>query len=137
VTDIPSLDDDVWIAATRYRAALRKMFDEIRFDTAGCQCNLRDDWADLLDSGVDKRDSRLTEDGRTCIACRCEAIYEEAVGTEIFEAEAVAEIKMRLGDHSVIAQVEDENGALRYTIVEREALESFNEMFDEDEDDLF
>ena len=64
-------------------------------------------------------------------------MYRVMRGTEIFEAEAVAEIKMRLGDHSVIAQVEDENGALRYTIVEREALETLEELFDEDEDDLF
>lgn len=129
-----SFDEELWDAATKYRSMLRRMWDEVRFASNGCKCNLRDDWDVLLDSGVDKRSPKLTIDGVTCLACRIEALYEEAVGIEVFEAEAITEIKMRLGDHSVIQEVTDDNGAVRYAIVEREALEGFD-IDDWDEDD--
>lgn len=133
MTELP-FDQELWESATRYRASLRKMWDEVRFHSGGCQCNLRDDWDIMLDDGVDKRSPKLTVDGVTCLACRIEAIYEEAVGVEVFEAESITEIKMRLGDHSVITHSYDDNGKLHYEIVQREALEGFD-LDDWDEDD--
>lgn len=129
-----SFNEELWDSATRYRTSLRKMWDEVRFQTGGCQCNLRDDWDVLLDNGVDKRSPKLTVDGITCLACRIESIYEEAVGLEVFEAETITEIKMRLGDHSIISRSYDENGKLQYNIEKREALEGFD-IDDWDEDD--
>lgn len=127
-------DNELWDSATRYRSSLRKMWDEVRFETNGCQCNLRDDWSMLLDSGVDKRSPEMTSDGVTCLACRVEAIYEEAVGIEVFEAETITEIKMRLGDHSVISRTYDDNGQLHYEIVKREALEDLDiDVLDDDD----
>ena len=106
------------------------MWHAIRNATNGCQCELRDDWSKLLDSGVDKRSPELTINGKTCLACTIEGIYEEAIGSEIFDAEMISEIKMKLGDHSVIVQTVDDNGAMRYVIAERAALEKLDDLLD-------
>lgn len=122
MTEIP-FDQDIWDMAVRYRNYLRKMWDEVRFHSGGCECNLKDNWDVLMDNGVDKRSPELTEDGVTCLACRIEGIYEEAVGSEVFDDEAITEIKIRLGQHSVISSYYDENGKLHYDIVKREAVD--------------
>lgn len=122
MTEIP-FDEELWDSAIRYRNYLRKMWDEVRFHSGGCECNLRDDWDVLMDKGVDKRSAELTEDGIVCLACRIEGIYEEAVGSEVFDDEAITEIKIRLGQHSVISSYYDENGKLHYDIVKREAVD--------------
>lgn len=135
MSDPISFDQDLWDLATRYRKSLRQMWDEVRFHTAGCQCDLRDDWDILMDSGIDKRSPELTNDGVTCLACRIEGIYELAVGPEIFDAETITELRMRLGDHSVISQTFDESGKLHYQIVKREAVDKIDlEMYDQDDD---
>jgi hypothetical protein len=122
--------NDLFELAAQYRAGLRQMFDVVRAATGGCQCNLRDEWSQLMDSGVPKRSPDLTIDGITCLACLVEAVYEESIGSDVFDAEMISEIKMRLGDHSVIAALEDENGKLHYRIVERPAIDP---LFDEED----
>ena len=115
--------DNFWNLTTTYRNGLRTMFNVVREVTGGCSCEMRDDWHLLMDNdGVPARDPRLTVNGVNCLCCQVESVYATAVGEDVLEAELLSEIKMRLGDHSVIAQMPDENGKMHYRIVRRDAL---------------
>lgn len=122
MTDSPS---KVWDLTVAYRTGLRTMFNVVRKSTGGCSCNLRSDWTLLMDNhNVPARDPRLTTDGKNCLCCEVETVYVSAVGEDVYEAELLSEIRMQLGDHSVIVQTEDEDGRTKYQIVKRDALEA-------------